>query len=75
MPTNLRILNKMIEEKYPGIELVQGNGCCFFRGGETAKWRVNSVPTFSVNNLSAEEWMDELDFLYGLYHHSSHALP
>lgn len=61
MAKNIRGINKMIDEKFPGYYLVQGEGYVYIWGNDAHEWYSTSFCVCRVSQLSPERWMDEVE--------------
>lgn len=57
----LRTINKALEAKHPGLELVKGEGYFYFAGAGTEMCKSASVYVPRLNDLTFEQWMSEAD--------------
>jgi hypothetical protein len=59
----LRRINKELAVRGHKEELVRGHGYFYFVGGESFRWRTQSVLVFRLRQLTLECWMSERDRL------------
>lgn len=65
----LKRVNKAIEEKYPKVFLVKGNGYYYLASDDSeiglklATLHTTSIDIFDISHLSLERWMDEVKYV------------
>lgn len=58
----LRTINKALDAKYPGLELVKGHGYFYFMGaGMEMISQETGVYTSKLNDLTLDQWLGEAD--------------
>lgn len=64
----LKQLNKMVQEKYPGVEVVKGNGYFYLYseddeiGLKIAGLYQSSILIAKINNAAPEQWMNIIGY-------------
>jgi hypothetical protein len=67
---HLKTVNKAIQEKYPFLKLVKGNGYFYFHsddefyGNLLCSLYTTSVGVCRISHLSLERWLEEADEIY-----------
>ncbi|ARK07526.1 hypothetical protein LAV_00151 [Sphingobium phage Lacusarx] len=58
----LRTVNKALGAKYPGLELVKGEGYYYFAGAGTEVCKETGVyGAYRLNDLTLDQWLSEAD--------------
>lgn len=58
MKASAENITAIIKEMGGEEEVVQGNGYCYFSGGDASDWYTSSVPVNKVSDLSIGQWIN-----------------
>lgn len=58
---NIRTINKMIAEKFPGYSLSQEKNYVSIVGPDTHEWYCSGVMVFRVSQMTPEAWLYEVE--------------
>lgn len=63
-PASVVQVNKfLVENGFSQYRLVKGVGYYYFSGADAMQWESSAVAVFRVNQLSFQQWLDELKTL------------
>ena len=60
----LKQVNKEIAARWPGYELVKGDGYFYIHGPDTELWYESMICVFRINHLPLRHWIECVENLF-----------
>lgn len=57
----LKKVNKEINDRWPGYELVKGEGYFYVCGPNTECWNQTGIYVYGLNHMTLEQWLESVE--------------
>jgi hypothetical protein len=56
----LKTVNREVQKKFPGYELLKGNGYFYVHGHNSHMWNETMIYTYRLNHMTLDQWIDSV---------------